>query len=59
MATRIRRAGARRGVLRTSPIYGVLGNKKKLDLPVATDHGHPTSKRRGSFSLRLGWYVTS
>jgi hypothetical protein len=33
MATRIRQAGARRGVLRTSPMYRVLGNKKKLDLP--------------------------
>jgi len=43
MATRIRREGARGGVLRTSPIYGVIGNEKKQDHPVATDYGHPTS----------------
>jgi hypothetical protein len=41
MATRIRREGTRGGVLRTSPIYGVLGNEKKQDHPVATDYGHP------------------
>jgi hypothetical protein len=55
MATRIRREGTRGSVLRTSPIYGVLGNEKKQDHPVATDYGHPTRKHRGCFGLRLSW----
>jgi hypothetical protein len=33
MARRIRRAGARRGVLQTSTLYRVLGNKKITRLP--------------------------
>jgi hypothetical protein len=59
MATRIRRAGARRGVLRTSPIYRVLGNKQITRPPGSYRLWTSHKQALRMFVLRRSWYITS